>query len=186
MATDIEILRQMIRTENIIKPTEKNGKIELILAEADYSVTVNGLSICDEFLVIKADKFDLSTSFFENRNEQFKRADFIIVAELNNRKVIICLEMKAKKDHENKILAQLKGAQCLVEYCKALGKAFWNNKSFLTECTYHFVSIGHIKNSVKPNYTHADITHTHHEPKNLLKIAGARRIAFNQLLSQLK
>lgn len=180
MVSDIEILRKMLKTEVTVLPNEKEA---IILEEADYSVIINNWSICEEFIVIKADAFELPRNFFNNANDQFKRADFIIIAETAKNKVIICIEMKATSDHENKIIAQLKGAQCLVEYCRALGKAFWHSRDFLAGYNYHFVSMGHIKNGAKPKYTPAEIKF--HNPKMMLKIIGERRIAFNKLLSQL-
>ena len=54
--------------------------------------------------------------------------------------------MKAgkKTSKEKEIIQQLKGAQCFVEYCQAIGKSFWEKQDFLDDYKYRFVSIKNI------------------------------------------
>jgi len=44
----------------------------------------------------------------------------------------------------NEILQQLEGAKCFAEYCKEIGKSFWNQPKFLNGYKYCFVSIKNV------------------------------------------
>ncbi len=72
-----------------------------------------------------------------------------------------------KTSKEKEIIQQLKGAQCFVEYCQAIGKSFWEKQDFLDDYKYRFVSIKNIKISKKQTRSkfQDDI---HDTPENML------------------
>ncbi|MEI6065613.1 MAG: hypothetical protein WCQ26_13550, partial [Pseudanabaena sp. ELA748] len=58
---------------------------------------------------------------------------------------ILCIELKAGQWGKTKeILQQLEGARCFAEYCREIGKLFWNQPTFLNGYDYRFVSIKNI------------------------------------------
>lgn len=50
---------------------------------------------------------------------------------------------KAKK-LEKEVVQQLKGAQCVIEYCRSIDDKFYDCNSFLKEYSPYFVSISNI------------------------------------------
>ncbi|OQW94169.1 MAG: hypothetical protein BWK79_07270 [Beggiatoa sp. IS2] len=181
--TDIDILRKMIKDSARVEIVVENGKNQVTLIEShpdakEVKVPIYGLP--EETIVIKTDSFKSPDSLFKCENGECKRADFVIIAETNKKKVIICIEMKVKKDSEKEIIQQLTGTQCLIMYCQALGKTFWKEPDFLKDYVYRFVSIGNI--SIAKRKTRFSRTMPKHDrPDKLLKVDWPHHISFNIL-----
>ncbi|TAF71182.1 MAG: hypothetical protein EAZ59_01945 [Oscillatoriales cyanobacterium] len=183
--SDIAILKEMIKESATVPLEEHKGKKQVILKEpppADYSVTIDGMPDDAQVIVIKADAFPAPNKIFTSSKGQCKRADFVIVA------IIFCIEMKKNKDQNSKIIQQLTGAKCFVDYCQEIGKAFWNQQNFLDAYEYRFVSIGHISISKgktrinRLNETHDRLNETHDRPDRMLKISRPNKLQFNHLI----
>jgi len=96
----------------------------------------------ENVIVIKADQFKAPDTIFRGDHGECKRADFVIIADTRKKKIILCIELKAKSGgHNHEILQQLQGAKCFVEYCKEIGKSFWKQPQFLADYEYRFVII---------------------------------------------
>lgn len=81
----------------------------------------------------------------------------IQVTNTDKRNWIICIEMKkGKGDSEEEIICQLKGTQCFIAYCRAIGQAFWQQSEFLRPeaYEYRFVSIRNIGINKKQRASH--------------------------------
>jgi hypothetical protein len=174
----------------MIKPTAKvplvdnYGKYQVILTEPQEpgcSVTISGLP--DNAIVIKADAFKSPDGVFDGSQGECKRADFIIIADTKSRKIILFIEMKAKKGSEKEIIAQLKGALCFAVYCREIGKAFWGESKFLHDYKNRFVSIGRI--SIPKRKTRINNpTGTHDRPEKMMKINWPHNLQFNKLVGR--
>lgn len=106
--------------------------------------------------------------------------DFVIIADGGDKKVIICIEMKARKDSQKEIIQQLTGARCFIAYCQEVGKSFWQAKGFLKGCAYRFVSINHI--SIAKRKTRIDRhSGVRDRPDRMLKISSPKRLEFSHL-----
>lgn len=147
--SDIAILKEMIKESARVSLKDRKAKKQVILNEpppADYSVTIDGMPDDDQLVVIKADAFTSPQAVFIGSKGECKRADFVIIADTGQKKVILCIEMKAGKgESETDIIGQLKGAKCFVAYCQEIGQLFWNKPNFLKDYEYRFVSIKNIK-----------------------------------------
>ena len=178
---DIHILHELIKESAKQALVDNYGKKQTTLTEPQcpgVSVTISGLP--DNVIVIKADAFASPDTVFTGSHGECKRADFIIVADTGNKKVIVCIEMKARNDGEKGIIQQLTGAQCFVGYCQEIGKAFWNQPDFLKGYVYRFVSISQI--SIAKNKTRVNRqTGTHDRPERMLKIAYPYHLQFSHL-----
>ncbi len=143
--SDIEILKEMIRDLAVVTLVNNQSRNKVILSEplpADYSVTIEGMPSEENVIVIKADQFKAPDTIFRGQNGECKRADFVVIANTEKKKVILCIELKAKSGgHNNEILQQLQGAKCFAEYCKEIGKSFWKQPEFLNDYEYRFVII---------------------------------------------
>ena len=84
---------------------------------------------------------------------------------------------------------ELRGARCLVAYCRAIGREFWQEPNFLEEKKYQqrFVSVKNIWISKKPTRQEPK-SGLHNTPKNMLKLNGAAngRLQFNELVGKPK
>ncbi|AFY74023.1 hypothetical protein Syn7502_01996 [Synechococcus sp. PCC 7502] len=142
--SDIAIFQELIKEIALVPLTDN----KVVLKEPELSdcfVTIHGMPDEDEVIIIKADTFKSPDSVFKGEHGECKRADFIIVADTNTKKVIICVELKKTKNDEKSIIKQLIGAKCFVLYCQEIGKSFWRQPNFLRDYQYRFVSINHIE-----------------------------------------
>ena len=95
-------------------------------------------------------------------------------------RTILYVEIKRTRDGLEDIVKQLKGAQCFVQYCRDIGKAFWDEANFLQGYKHRYVSIGHT--TLPKRKTRVERTAEKHDsPTKLLKINWPHHIQFNQL-----
>lgn len=187
--SDIAILKEMIQeTAKVPLMEDSYGKKKVILREPDLPncfVTIHGMPNDDQVIIIKADNFTSPESIFCGSKGECKRADFVIIADTGKKKVILCIEMKAKAttSPEWKIIQQLKGTKCFVAYCQKIGKEFWSAKQFLDAYVYRFVTIRNINIHKKP--TREAINDEHDRPEKMLKISSPHHIQFNFLIGKI-
>lgn len=183
--SDIAILKEMIKNTATVPLQNDHGKKKVILKEpppANYSVTIYGMPDDDQTIVIKADTFTAPKGIFADSKCECKRADFVIIADTDEAKFIICIEMKSGKGGtEKEIIQQLKGAQCFVAYCREIGQSFWENQDFLKDYVYRFVSVRHISIPKRPTRSSGK-ANTHDRPDRMLKVTSPKGLHFNHLL----
>ena len=192
---DLDILRKLIRKEATVPPKiNPNGKAVVTLEEPgnstsnNYSLKITKLP--EDIVIIKADEFSSPDKFFNGDKGECKRADFIIIAQDDNKNWILHIEMKSSAGsnlNNREIVQQLKGAQCLVAYCRAIGRAFWQETKFLEEKNYQqcFVCITDIKISMGKTPTRIPPKSAlHNTPENKLRIKthGKTKLQFNELI----
>ena len=138
------------------------------------------LTLCiDQFFC-----FDyLTNNFFEGQKGECRRADFVIIANTETKRIILCIEMKAKSttSTELKIIQQLKGVKCLISYCREIGQSFWNQQDFLNDYEYRFVSIRNISIPKKPTRI-SHKTGIHNCPEQMLKVNSPHNLQFRSLI----
>ncbi len=170
---DFEILRSLIRDDAIQHP---DGGKNLVLEEPAnpqqqaYSLKIR--NIPDDIIAFRADTFPPPKRIFKNSRGECKRADFVIIARNRKRNWILYIEMKSgKAKSENEIKQQLRGAQCVVAYCRAIGQGFWREPRFLQEKNYRqrFISVRNI-GLPKRQTRIAPESGRHDTPERMLKI----------------
>lgn len=171
---DIEILREMLVPDIQIPLQQGRGRpsVELIDAQAGTTVAIKGIP--HDAIVIRAEDFEAPLAVFDGSKGERKRADFVIVSVNENGKWIICIETQRgdyKKPAE--VVAQLKGAQCFISYCKCIGKSFWKVEEFLDGYQYRFVSIANIEGKTKKQKTLPIPGKLHDSPEEFLKARGS-------------
>jgi hypothetical protein len=183
---DFEILNLMIQSTAKVELVDSgSSKPKVVLAEADlYTVTILGMPDRENVTIVKGDVFEAPKQIFNGKNGECKRADFIIVARLDERrKYVIYIEMKAssKTSKEWEIIQQLQGTQCFFTYFQAVGKVFWQAKDFLNGYQPRFVSFRNIGLNKQPIHKENPI---HDRPERMWKINCAKSIQFNQLIGK--
>ena len=73
-----------------------------------------------------------------------------------------------------------KGAKCFLTYCQEIGKLFWNDRNFLDNYDFRYVSIRNIGISKKPSREKK--APIHDKPEKMLKIGSPHHLQFNQLI----
>lgn len=154
--SDLATLHELISNMAQAQVQEQNGRKGMILEErgdegqAGYTVYLR--NVPDDVIAIKADQFPSPNKIFSNRRGECKRADYILVAQTKTTNWIVYIELKAGPSGPCKeIVQQLKGAECLLAYFRAVGRKFWPNPRFLHEEHYkqRFVVINKIKKKPK-------------------------------------
>ena len=106
--SDITILKQIIQnTARVPLEEDVYGKRKVILTETNppnYSVTINGIPDDDQVIVIKSDNFVEPKAVFQGSKGECKRADFVIVANTEKKKVIFCIELKSGNPDNQEII----------------------------------------------------------------------------------
>ena len=181
--TDIKILQEMINDD--AKEDIENGGY-VFLKEYDdckqlsYSVKITGLP--QNAFVLKADSFQEFASILKCNSDigQCCRADYVIIADDGKDKQILYIELKGgrRKPQTERIANQLKGAKCLIEYCRAIGNAFWDGGGdFLKGYTPQYILILQklkIKTVIRQRHSTPDV------PK---VFQGKNDLRYNQLAS---
>ncbi|MDX8393500.1 MAG: hypothetical protein R8K21_02800 [Mariprofundales bacterium] len=100
---------------------------------------------------------------------------------------IIFIELKKSRGERKGIIQQLKGAQCVVDYFRAIAKVFWHQDDFLNTQLYkhRFVSIHHINVNQRPTFDQPS-NGIHDQAEYMLKIAAPNRLEFKRLIGMRK
>ena len=191
--SDIRILKEMLNDTATVSLEEyplgsKKKVVKLIEQDssANYSITLSGMPDDAEVIVIKADMFSSPNAVFNGSKGECKRADFVIIIHLGNKKIILCIEMKARSStsSEQEIIQQLKGARCFIAYCQEIGKTFWEESDFLNGYSDRYVSIRNI--GIPKKTTRMDPkTGIHDRPDRMLKINSPNYLQLNHLIGGL-
>lgn len=176
--TDSEILNELVHSGARCKLIASGAKRSLDLEEPGVcKCAVTNVPI--DAIVIKVDKFAAPTSVFCGNKGECRRADFAIISE--SHKCIILVEIKNGRDSNPNIVQQLTGAMCFIDYLRAVGINFWEEKEFLKSYNLRFVCISQVgmirKRKTKIEYS----TVKHDKPYRFLKISCPHHLQFGQL-----
>ena len=189
---DIEILQEMLIPDAQVPLHQGKGKpyVQLKDAQAKTIVEIKGLPHVS--LVIRAEEFEDSLTLFKGLKRERKRADFVIVSNDERGKWIICIETQAgSSKNRGHVEAQLKGAQCLISYCKCIGRSFWQSEEFLGDYQYRFVSMVNVNSNKETRETRSYSPHIqskgklHDSPGAFLKIYRSPSLHFRKLLFEM-
>ena len=186
----MDILRELINDDALAPIESSNNKNVITLKESrdgppsEYTVKIQDAP--DDIIAIKADHFPPPRRIFKGVKGECKRADYVIVARTDRRNWIIYIELKGHKSgSHSEIVQQLKGAKCLVAYCRAIGQAFWSQREFLKENDYEqrFISIKDTRLAKKSTRGERRAA-LHDKPENMrrLKKVSGSKIQFNELI----
>lgn len=193
MNSDLDVLRELIKDEAVVTvKKDQHGKNFLELKESGggkspgYKIEV--LNTPEDAIAIKSDMFPSPKKIFRNTKGECKRADFVIIAKDGKKNWIIYIEMK-RSNHgsEKEIMRQLQGSRCFLDYCRTVGRTFWEKAGFLEEEVYQqlYVSVKDIGVDKKPS-RESRRPSLHDCPENMLKISAPpqRGIQFKRLLAR--
>lgn len=175
---DKDILRELLLDACIVPLENEYGKPIVKLEEVGVEGAVACIrNIPGDVIAIKADAFPAPKGFFKGDKGECKRADFILISE--ERKVVLFVELKAGKQQELHIVRQLKGAACLLAYCKEIGKKYWGRDEFLDGYAHRYIGMVNLSISKKP--TRHQKTSVHDTPENFQRVSSPHHLQFKVL-----
>jgi hypothetical protein len=137
-----ELLREEARATVEQKPGESKSVTLVEEGFRDYALRITGIP--DDTIAFRTDVFPSPESMFNNNKHECKRADYVIIARKNQKNWIIYVELKQTTDRRWEIICQLRGARCVIAYCRSIMAEFWNDKRFLQGYKERFVCIKNI------------------------------------------
>ena len=173
---DFDILQDLIQNDALVLAKDEYNKKIIVLKESgnqqpEYSLKIR--NVPDDIIAFKADAFPPPNNIFKNSKGECKQADYVVIASDDRANWIVHIEMKSGKgDSEKEVEQQLRGAQCLVAYCRAIGQEFWQEQDFLEKKNYQqrFISIKNI--GVAKRETLIEPKSGRHDmPERMLKIS---------------
>ena len=189
---DFDILQDLIKTEALASIEYEYNKKIIVLEEpgnqtqSAYSLKIR--NVPDDIIAFKADAFPPPNNIFKSSKGECKRADYVIIASDDRANWIVHIEMKSGKgDSEKEVEQQLRGAQCLVAYCRAIGQEFWQEPAFLEKKNYQqcFISIKNIGVAKRETWPEPK-SDQHDMPERMLKISAPARgsLQFKRLVGK--
>lgn len=163
-------MRELIASLVPITKEKENGKSsnQVVLTEVSAidgtvvsEVTIRDLP--DDVMVFKVDAFPAPDKLFNDIVGVRKRADFILLAQKEDKKRAIFIEMKRTKDSEWGIMAQLRGASCVLDYCNSILTHFFGEHTTVKGFEERYVSIG---GNASKRPTHVDVAGDRNAPLN--------------------
>ena len=174
---DIKLLEVLFGDKLIKSESGQYGKpcIKLEEEAKDNSYSITIIQVPENATAIKTDSFPDLQDFFNCSSEtgQCKRADFAIITDDK----LIFIELSTTKKTKTEVVQQLKGSQCVIEYCQSIGDKFYKTPSFLKDCDSYFVSIYNIGANKKASITLAK----NNTPDKFRKISSSHRLQFKDL-----
>ena len=185
---DIKILQEML-SSSVRVPLQHDGSwsfVELKDKQAETNVKIK--EIPHNSIVIRADAFEFKSPAFAGSKNERKRADFVIVSNEAQEKWIICIEIKRGNIQKSEVTAQLRGARCVMDYCKSIGGEFWAETGFLTGYEYRFVGIARLSIQNQPTRTYVPNIQSqgelHSRPDVFLQILESADLSFHNLIDE--
>ena len=130
IVNDIEILREMFNPCVQVPLQQEPGKspsVKLTDVQAQTTVTIRGLP--QKTVVLRAEVFvpaaDIDNAknkfIFNGSKGECKRADFVIISNGSRNWIIFIETQRGNYKSYQEVVQQLKGALCLLNYCKFIG-----------------------------------------------------------------
>jgi len=180
---DFDVLSEMIRPAACLPLQQDYSHLTVTLTEPacpGCEVKIRGLP--ERSLVIKVDACPAPDSIFNGTKHECRRADYVIVAEQNGQTVVIFIELKTGTSSRRwEIVRQLMGARCFVEYCKAIGRHFWQARDFLEAAEQRFVRFSDRRSMLKRPSRPSRTKCLHNQPDDFLTLYGGCHVQFNEL-----
>lgn len=184
---DRKILLEMFNNSALVPLQCDNGtRCKVRLTEPDVpDLSIEIRNIPADAVVIKVDLFPPPKNLFQDNKGECKRADYAIIS--LEKKCILYIEMKKNKttNPSSHIVAQLKGAECVMQYCQAIGQSFWETPSFLQGYKNRFCCIFMTKTPI-PKKTSRDRPPIHDSPNKFAKFQNQNYLQFNKLADNLQ
>ena len=169
---DVDVLRDLFREDTLATIAQSSSRqATVVLEESEdppYELSITGAPY--DTIAFKTDRFPAPTSVFNNRKGECKRADYVIISSDEKERWIVYVEMKRGAGERVDIERQLRGARCVVAYCRAIVEEFWHGRRFLQDYHERFVSVRNIR--IEKRSTRERNRPVHDNPKDMLPLTA--------------
>ena len=124
-------LKTLTSSCSIIDLKYEHGEAVLFLPEPASDYKLNIKKPPQDIYVIRYNRFPDTNRFFCGGNLECKRADYILISDTDSTICILELKRSNKSATCQEIIAQLKGAKCIIDYFESAADAFLNQKDIL-------------------------------------------------------
>jgi hypothetical protein len=178
----VSLLKRMIKASAQVALDVCGATASVELREPQFPDSILRIrGIPADAIVIKMDSFPAPDALFNCDKGECKRADYVIVAILPNKRRILYLELKRTKASRGDVVKQLLGAECALLYCKQVAEAFFDEASLLAGYQSRFVSCGHT--SINKRRTRIERSAARHDrPERFMKVDWPSTLEFNHLV----
>ena len=135
----VNALKKLLVDDVVVYPTKVGGNSCILHEEEKYSYKIR--SVPNDSIAFKSDKFpNTKEVFFSGEKNECKRADYVLVSD-SKRTVMIFELMQSKIKTNEEVIAQLKGARCILDYCASISSAFLNEKDIFADYDYRYYKV---------------------------------------------
>ena len=177
--TDMTILNRMIKDTAKIPLEDNYSRKKVVLIEhgtMGSSLEIHNLP--DDAMVIDIDGSFSNEKLFSGDARECKRGDYLIISE--QERIALFIEMKKGNPVTGDIIKQLKGSQCVFEYCQSIACKFFDEASFLADYKLRFVMFKNVNLDKRKTKIDRD-AEIHNTPETLMKVSWAKSIQFNRI-----
>ncbi|MBW7874176.1 MAG: hypothetical protein H3C46_12145 [Ignavibacteria bacterium] len=178
----------MIKSNAIVEPTPYKEKWKLVLNEPnEKDSTVEISNIPKETIAVRTDLFPAPKDFFSGEIGELKRADYVIIFNLNEKWYSVFVEMKRGKKDSSLLVKQLKGALCVYRYIEEVGKSFQGEPDFLKGSKLRFLAFlntGLNKKTTRPEKSSKGKGYPE-TPEKFLKVTGGKYHVLDRLIGKM-
>ena len=136
----VNALKTILVDDVIIPLTKEKSKNCCVLSEAKANYSYEIHSVPDDMLVIHCDKFPDTGKFFKGKNNECKRADYVLISD-SERAIMIFELIKSNSKSAGKVTDQLKGAKCILDYCESISLEFLGKNDIFVDYTYRYYKV---------------------------------------------
>lgn len=185
---EISTLKNLLNDNIIISTSNghESNTIHISLDETNasppYQITM--INVPANHILIKLDNYQGQSALFNGSHNECKCADYclITISPINGTKIVY-IELK-RGNSRKKVISQLKGTKCLIEYFKAIVNEFLGDSDFLKNFQEHYVCISSINSNMNKRPT-VSKTVDNSMPDKYLLIEGSTQIHFNRCIQKL-
>ncbi len=175
---DFTLLKELLNKDALVPIQDRQAKLKEKGRDGKSSYVVDLEDLPDDTLILISERFPQPNKVFDctKKNGICKRADYVVV----NEKEMIFIELKRYKGDNDNIKNQLRGAQCVMDYCVAIGERFFDCPEFMEKAVEnpHFVCIMNIGQKQPSILTAQSPNNT---PETMLELTG-ENFQYKQLL----
>ncbi len=90
-------------------------------------------------LLLKLDSYQQPLTLFDGKKGERKRCDYILITHLEERDILLFIELKSGSCKSTEIKQQFKGSQCVIDYCNSALNHFYSQNNYFDSFDKHFV-----------------------------------------------
>ncbi|MCG6553098.1 MAG: hypothetical protein L7F77_12300 [Candidatus Magnetominusculus sp. LBB02] len=142
MTEGFQVLKGLFNENILGNPIRNKGRSFVDLKEKEPQAKLKNvtlLGIPDDTIVIKLDEYIGEVNLFKHNRGLLRRCDYVIFSKTKDKDIIVFIELKSFKPKNEEIIQKFKSSLCIVDYCKAILKHFYNDTNPLDSFTNHFI-----------------------------------------------